>query len=129
MAHLIITTIADISKLEDALAAISSCGVSGSTILSGRVYVNPKDSPYLRDEFGIAALSSELFAFGKRDGRAILTIASTNEQVEKVKKALELLYSEGGKHKKYGYSLIVLPVERVAGLLDLDDSDDKSGDK
>ncbi len=129
MAHLIITTISDISELEDALTAISSCGVSGSTVLSGRVYVNQEDKQYLRDEFGIAALSSDLFAFGKRDGRAILTIASTNEQVEKVKKALELLYSEGGKHSKQWYSLFILPVERVAGLLNLDDSDDKSGDK
>jgi hypothetical protein len=127
MTYLIITTIADLSKLEDTLKAITSSGVSGSTVLSGNVYVKPGKHPHLSDEFDIAALPDELFDFDKRDGKAILSIASSEEQVEKVKKALELLYSEGGKHKKYGYSLIVLPVDRVAGLLEINDSEDKSG--
>lgn len=129
MAFLIITTIVDSLKLEETLNAIAASGIDSSTVLSGQVFMHPGGNPQLYDEIDIASIPDEIFTFDREDVATILTIASTDEQVEKVIKAVEFLFTEGAEGKKHGYSQIVLHIDWVIGSLGFPGSENKSGEK
>lgn len=112
--HLIVTVIGNPDHIEEALIAITGTGVSGSTVIPGKVYT-PEGREIVKDEIGISRMPGEFIEHVSAEGRLILTVVQGDEFVQKVKDALKgvakKLEDEGKR-----FSFTVLPVSRVAGL-------------
>ncbi len=111
---LMITTIANPDMLEDALRAILDAGVTGSTVISGRVY-SMSAGERVKDEFGVAGHIGELIGLTSKDGRAILTIAEGGK-LESLQRAVSASMEKFAGKKGFGYTISILPLATVAGL-------------
>jgi hypothetical protein len=100
--------------------------VSGSTVLSGRVYQEKDAHPQAHDDFSIGTMLDAIIRYDAKDGRAILTIVSDSAQIDSIKSAIEKAFTDD-KGDTYGFSIVVLPVERVVGLPIHDEKDRGEG--
>lgn len=113
--YLIITTIANPNMLEDALRAILDSGISGSTVLSGKVYSMHAGEQVI-DEFEVAPGIGEMLGLKSKDGRAILSIVVGREKLANTRSAITEAMDKFGRKKGFGYTVSVVTIAEVAGL-------------
>ena len=113
--YLMITTIANPDMLEDLLRAILDCGVSGSTVLSGKVYSFPPGER-VKDEFEVAPGIGDMLGLSSKDGRAVLTIIDGAQLLEKTRMAAADAMNKFAGKQGFGYTITAVPLADVAGL-------------